>query len=203
MSLKFVVAADCSLAVTNWSQRNKWLSETFRLAADCSLAVTNWSQRNKWLSETFRPFARQVQETGQAHKEYDSSHFTRGVKCQYKKYSCAEETGETVKTHPSRKTRVSSDYLQTALKAFTNDTTGALRERTHRTCHVLQTFPTYFFDVLLTVHLSIFISVINQLDAQHFCFTVSLFHTSTCFEHTCSSSGDQNCITQPLVSSHL
>jgi hypothetical protein len=30
-----------------------------------------------------------------------------------------------------------------------------------------------FFDVLLTVHLSIFISVINQLDAQNFCFTIS------------------------------
>ena len=29
------------------------------------------------------------------------------------------------------------------------------------------------FDVLLTVHLSIFISVINQLDAQNFCFTIS------------------------------
>ena len=38
-------------------------------------------------------------------------------------------------------------------------------------------------DVLLTVHLSIFVSVINQLDAQNFCFTVSLFHASTCFEH--------------------
>ena len=57
--------------------------------------------------------------------------------------------------------------------------------------------------VLLTVHLSIFISVINQLDAQCFCFTISLFHASTCFEHMCSSSGGQNCITQPLVSSHL
>jgi len=42
------------------------------------------------------------------------------------------------------------------------------------------------FDVLLTVHLSIFISVINQLDAQNFCFTVSLFHASTCFKHMCS-----------------
>ena len=42
------------------------------------------------------------------------------------------------------------------------------------------------FDVLLTVHLSIFISVINQLDAQNFCFTISLFHASTCFEQTCS-----------------
>ena len=36
------------------------------------------------------------------------------------------------------------------------------------------------------MHLSIFISVINQLDAQKFCFTVSLFHASTCFEHMCS-----------------
>jgi len=39
------------------------------------------------------------------------------------------------------------------------------------------------FDVLLTVQFSIFISVINQLGAQNFCFTVSLFHASTCFEH--------------------
>ena len=38
------------------------------------------------------------------------------------------------------------------------------------------------FDVLLTVHLSIFILVINQLDAKNL-FTVSLFHASTCFEH--------------------
>ena len=47
------------------------------------------------------------------------------------------------------------------------------------------------------------ISVINQIDAQNFCFTISLFHASTCFEHMCSWSGGQNCITQPLVSSHL
>ena len=39
------------------------------------------------------------------------------------------------------------------------------------------------FDFLLTVHLSIFISVINQLDAHNFCFTISLFHASTCLEH--------------------
>jgi len=49
----------------------------------------------------------------------------------------------------------------------------------------------------------LFISVINQLDVQNFCFTMSLFHASTSFEHICSSSGGQNCITQPLVSSHL
>jgi len=48
----------------------------------------------------------------------------------------------------------------------------------------------FLFDVLLTVHLSIFISVINQLDAQHFCFTISLFHASTCFEHMCSKHVD-------------
>ena len=34
-------------------------------------------------------------------------------------------------------------------------------------------FTLYPFYVLLTVHLSIFISVINQIDAQNFCFTVS------------------------------
>jgi len=44
----------------------------------------------------------------------------------------------------------------------------------------------FFFYVLLTVHLIIFISVMNQLDAQNFCFTVSLFYASTCFEHMCS-----------------
>jgi len=48
----------------------------------------------------------------------------------------------------------------------------------------------------------LFISVINQLGAQKFCFTISLFHASTCFEHMCSLSGGQNCITQPLVSSN-
>ena len=48
-----------------------------------------------------------------------------------------------------------------------------------------------------------FISVINQLDAQNLCFTIRLFHSSTCIEHMCSSTGGQNCITQPLVSSQL
>jgi len=43
-----------------------------------------------------------------------------------------------------------------------------------------------FFDVLLTMHLSIFISVMNQLDAQNFCFAISLFNASTCFKHLCS-----------------
>jgi len=30
---------------------------------------------------------------------------------------------------------------------------------------------------------SVFISVINQLDAENICLTISLFHASTCFEH--------------------
>jgi len=29
----------------------------------------------------------------------------------------------------------------------------------------------------------VFISVINQLDAQNFCFKIIFFHASTCFEH--------------------
>ena len=45
---------------------------------------------------------------------------------------------------------------------------------------------TFFFYVLLTVHLSVFISVINQLDAQNLCFTISLFLASIYFEHMCS-----------------
>jgi len=61
----------------------------------------------------------------------------------------------------------------------------------------------FFFYVLLTVHLSIFISVINQLDVQNGCLPISLFHASTCFERMCSSSEVQNCITQPVVSSHI
>jgi len=49
----------------------------------------------------------------------------------------------------------------------------------------------------------LFISVINQLDAQTFCFKISLFYASTCLEFMCSSSGGQNYIIQALVSSHL
>jgi hypothetical protein len=48
---------------------------------------------------------------------------------------------------------------------------------------VPQRFFFCFFDILLTAHLSILISVINQLDVQNFCFTIILFHASTCFEH--------------------
>ena len=46
---------------------------------------------------------------------------------------------------------------------------------------------------------NIFYLTINQPDALNF---MSLFHACTCFEHTRSSSGGQNCTIQPLLSSH-
>jgi len=54
------------------------------------------------------------------------------------------------------------------------------------------------FDVLLTVHVSIFISVINQLGAQNFCFTISLFHVSKCYTYRCDDTG--GCVMQFLTS---
>jgi len=44
--------------------------------------------------------------------------------------------------------------------------------------HLPCTTLTDCFDVLLTVDLSTFILVINQLDAQNVCFKISLFHAS-------------------------
>jgi len=52
-------------------------------------------------------------------------------------------------------------------------------------------------------HLISIISVINQLDVQNFCFTISLFHASRWFEHMYSSSLGKNCIEQQLVSSNV
>jgi len=49
------------------------------------------------------------------------------------------------------------------------------------------------------VHLTIFISVINQLDAQHFYFTISLFHASTCFEGTAVAQWLRCCATYRKV----
>ena len=40
-----------------------------------------------------------------------------------------------------------------------------------------------FWHICENKHVETFISVINQLDAQNFCFTISLFLASTCFEH--------------------
>ena len=75
-----------------------------------------------------------------------------------------------------------------------------LRKYEHFNCvHELSIF---FFLIYFADRASQHICLnINQLDALN--FIMSLFHASTCFEHTCSSSGGQNCTIQPLVSSHL
>jgi len=53
---------------------------------------------------------------------------------------------------------------------------------TYRSTHTSNSIFVFFFYVLMTVQLSIFILVINQLDAK-ICFTISLFHAYTCFQH--------------------
>jgi len=58
------------------------------------------------------------------------------------------------------------------------------------------------FDVLLTVHLSIFILVINQLDAQNL-FYNKFLSCLYMFRAPCAHCQEvKNCIIQPLVSSH-
>ena len=71
-------------------------------------------------------------------------------------------------------------------------------------CQSLHRFYTAIsnFDVL-TAHLSIFILVINQIDAQKFFFSKFYFMPLHVSSTMCSSSGGQSCIIQPLVSSHL
>jgi len=59
-----------------------------------------------------------------------------------------------------------------------------------------------FFDVLLTVHLSIFISVINQLDVQNFVFQLVYFmplHVSS----TCANNQEVKIVLQSLWYHHI
>jgi len=59
------------------------------------------------------------------------------------------------------------------------------------------------FDTLLTVHISIFILVINQLDAQNL-FYNKFISCLYMFRASCAHRQEvKNCIIQPLVSSHL
>ena len=53
---------------------------------------------------------------------------------------------------------------------------------------------------ILNILVSILFLNINQLDALN--FITSVFQACTCFEHMWSSSGGQNCVIQPLASSH-
>jgi len=52
-------------------------------------------------------------------------------------------------------------HLETPIKSIRND-----EEDEHLARNKAENVQNHVFDVLLTVHLSIFISVINQLDAQ-------------------------------------
>ena len=61
----------------------------------------------------------------------------------------------------------------------------------------------FFFYVLLTVHICIFILVINQLDAQNL-FYNKFISCLYMFRAPCAHRQEvKNCIIQPLVSSHL
>ena len=72
-------------------------------------------------------------------------------------------------------------YSHDTRSAWNRDTNfGAVEDIVTAIPQVCVLLKLWSFDVLLTVHLSIFISVINQLDAQNFCFTISLFHASAC-----------------------
>ena len=57
-----------------------------------------------------------------------------------------------------------------------------------------------FFDVLLTVHLSITL-VNDQLDAQFFYFIIHLFQSSTCFEQCRAYHQEVKCTGRPLTES--
>jgi len=49
--------------------------------------------------------------------------------------------------------------------------------------HVMQLNPLHICMGTPVTSLCVFILVINQLDAKKICFTISLFHASTCFDH--------------------
>jgi hypothetical protein len=121
MWLRFVVAADCSLCVANWSLRNKWRSE--------HLALNQTGTGNRTSTQGIRQLA-----LYEGCKMNDTDEVNT-------RNTAAPKRPAKVTTHSSGKTRASSDHVQTALKAFmNNDTIGALGERTHRMCHVRQTF---------------------------------------------------------------
>ena len=88
---------------------------------------------------------------------------------------------ELLKTKFPHKYRAASWYYQSFIYSPTDVPVSCLKNN----IKIYNKITPTIFDVMLTVHLSIFISVINQLDAQNFCFTISLFHASTCFEHMC------------------
>ena len=84
---------------------------------------------------------------------------------------------------------------------------SCINERIHFTqslwkqlCMDMTVITQLYCQLYITCQLHLFINI-NQFDALN--FVISLFQTSTCFEHMYSSSGGQSCIIQSLVSSHL
>ena len=77
---------------------------------------------------------------------------------------------------------------------------GSLPDTTKNSLGIGRKNSTFFFYFADRASQYIYLNI-NQPDALN--FIMSLFHASTCFEHTCLSSGGQNCTIQPLVSSHL
>jgi len=67
-----------------------------------------------------------------------------------------------------------SDVLNTEVSEVEKEIQNT-KDSKERSCKIKHDKPD--FDVLLTVHFSIFILAINQLDTQHFCFTISLFRS--------------------------
>jgi len=80
-----------------------------------------------------------------------------------------------------------SVFILLVVTRQTNTPTTSTRDCmcSHQYTHTVAQCRTDFI-VSLNDNQVIFISVINQLDAQNFCFTIRLFHASTCFEHRCS-----------------
>jgi uncharacterized Tic20 family protein len=100
----------------------------------------------------------------------------------------------------------STEFIQHITNTYWNEMNSIIVLRTSNLSEIKQNYVVNigvaFFDVLLTVHLSIFISVFNQLDAQNLFYNKFYFMPLHVSSNMCSSPGGQNCITQPLVSSH-
>ena len=82
------------------------------------------------------------------------------------------------------KITLKSSYLISVIYIHDRPIENAWNTRCNISIHV----PYIFYYFVLWPTNAQFIPVINQLDAQNVCVTISLFHASTCFEHMCSSS---------------
>jgi len=163
-----------------WSRYRPGVAQ--RVGRDIALLFRDCGTRSGWVvSSTLRPHFTPEKGPGVKYRRFK---WTRPFRQKTKLYFCS-----CAITFQSRSTfREGVGYVKTQLSTVLYSTLLYWRRHVSTTVGHLRVTNMYieenyieYFDVLLTVHLSIFISVINQLDAQHFCFTVSLFHASTCF----------------------